>query len=608
MKYDIFISYRRDGGEYTAKILRDRLGELGYHVFFDVESLRSGDFNTRLYSVIDECRDFLLILSPGALARCEREGDWVRREVEYALEKGKNIVPIMLRGFSFPDNLPESMDAVRYKNGLEANTQFFDAFIQKLQQFLVTKLSVWQRIIQNTFFRKTVPLFLALLLLVLIGTAAAVVMNLPNRTNSDSQGEDSAEGMYPYSQEEKNLTREAVYYISLNLTNLNIMADAIDGALETARQYIYAGSLDYTSFQSKLEVSRHSFLQADLSVCSLSEDLVGRLSASPFSVDDFKAMYDSIDSFRREWTSSLTYIEWLTSPDAFLDLGDKLKIIERYQIMLDENLLMMASCTNEMLLPVTDETALDNFLYITLPELTHIPLNAANWSDSKKVLQSAQDESYKKLNDAMMDLSVLLGNYSVENAMMKEKLIQGYMEIGFTRNQAEQYVQLLLRRDELYLKAYEKFSPEEGDDVDRLWGKMLTFLSIGLYDGAASCVDAVWELEKDSNKYAAEYVPMLYRFIDNIEVTGIDYGVMVVGYYEPDGINEVFKIGDVVVAFEGEPCHHVQEYIEMKNRLTESDYTVTVLRTNEDGTPGQVMLELTKDMPRVEIRSLGKEE
>ena len=60
-EYDIFISYRRDGGESTAKILRDKLTELGYSVFFDVESLRSGDFNKKLYSVIEECDDFLLI-------------------------------------------------------------------------------------------------------------------------------------------------------------------------------------------------------------------------------------------------------------------------------------------------------------------------------------------------------------------------------------------------------------------------------------------------------------------------------------------------------------------------------------------------------------------
>ena len=94
MSYDIFISYRRNGGEHTAKIIKDTLTEQGYSVFFDVESLRSGNFNTKLYSVIDECRDFIVILSPDALERCSDPSDWVRREVEYAIEKGKNVIPI----------------------------------------------------------------------------------------------------------------------------------------------------------------------------------------------------------------------------------------------------------------------------------------------------------------------------------------------------------------------------------------------------------------------------------------------------------------------------------------------------------------------------------
>ena len=130
--YDVFISYRRSGGEYTAKILRDRLEDMGYRVFFDVESLRSGYFNTKLYSVIDECRDFLLILSPGALDRCANPDDWVRLEVERALAQEKNIIPIMLRGFDFPQQLPESLEHLRFRHGLEANSQFFDAFIQQL--------------------------------------------------------------------------------------------------------------------------------------------------------------------------------------------------------------------------------------------------------------------------------------------------------------------------------------------------------------------------------------------------------------------------------------------------------------------------------------------
>lgn len=145
MSYDIFISYRRNGGEYTAKILRDRLEDQGYQVFFDVESLRSGYFNTKLYSVIDECKDFLLILSPNALDRCEDPNDWVRLEVEHALAQEKNIIPIMLRGFEFPEHLPEILEPLRYLHGLEANSQFFDAFIQQLcTKFLITKPS-WPR-------------------------------------------------------------------------------------------------------------------------------------------------------------------------------------------------------------------------------------------------------------------------------------------------------------------------------------------------------------------------------------------------------------------------------------------------------------------------------
>ena len=105
MAYDIFISYRRRGGFETAKHL--------YRVSFDIDTLRNGDFDTELLRRIDECRDFILILSEGALDRCVdpsavASADWVRCELAYALEKNKNIVPIMLAGFTaFPDNLPD---------------------------------------------------------------------------------------------------------------------------------------------------------------------------------------------------------------------------------------------------------------------------------------------------------------------------------------------------------------------------------------------------------------------------------------------------------------------------------------------------------------------
>ena len=37
--YDLFLSYRRDGGFATARLLYERLKGLGVNVFFDLEEL-----------------------------------------------------------------------------------------------------------------------------------------------------------------------------------------------------------------------------------------------------------------------------------------------------------------------------------------------------------------------------------------------------------------------------------------------------------------------------------------------------------------------------------------------------------------------------------------
>ena len=65
MKYDIFISYRRKGGYETAKHLYDLFSKDGYRVSFDLDTLRNGDFDQALLKRIDQCSDFILILSKG---------------------------------------------------------------------------------------------------------------------------------------------------------------------------------------------------------------------------------------------------------------------------------------------------------------------------------------------------------------------------------------------------------------------------------------------------------------------------------------------------------------------------------------------------------------
>lgn len=140
IKYQIFISYRRDGGEDLARLLEYKLTERGFKVFFDVESLRSGAFNEALFEKIAECTDVLVVLPPHGLDRCINQNDWVRLEIARALELKKNVIPIMMRNFEFPETLPKDIDAIRHMNGISANNEHFEANIERLvSKFLNSK-------------------------------------------------------------------------------------------------------------------------------------------------------------------------------------------------------------------------------------------------------------------------------------------------------------------------------------------------------------------------------------------------------------------------------------------------------------------------------------
>ncbi|MBQ9930407.1 MAG: toll/interleukin-1 receptor domain-containing protein [Oscillospiraceae bacterium] len=135
----VFISYRRDGGEALAQLLFDRLTALGFSVFYDIESLSSGQFDTKIYSKIEECSDFLVVLPPSALDRCIYEEDWVRCEIRHALQHKKNIVPVMMRGFVFPPDLPADISAIATANGVSFESmEYLEARIDKIASMLVS--------------------------------------------------------------------------------------------------------------------------------------------------------------------------------------------------------------------------------------------------------------------------------------------------------------------------------------------------------------------------------------------------------------------------------------------------------------------------------------
>lgn len=110
-KYDIFISYRRDGGAQYARILQLMLIQRGYKVFLDYDELTDGVFSEKIISAIKEAPVFMLVLSKGSMARCANEGDWVRQEMATAIELHKHIIPVNPdNGFDgFPDGMPDEL-------------------------------------------------------------------------------------------------------------------------------------------------------------------------------------------------------------------------------------------------------------------------------------------------------------------------------------------------------------------------------------------------------------------------------------------------------------------------------------------------------------------
>lgn len=114
MQYDVFISYRREGGLDLARQLAQQLERLGVSCFFDLEEIQTGKFNEKIYEAIDNSRYFIFILSPRSLDRCANDGDWVRRELEHACSRGLLPIPVLWKGDSpsFPKNLPETLRGI----------------------------------------------------------------------------------------------------------------------------------------------------------------------------------------------------------------------------------------------------------------------------------------------------------------------------------------------------------------------------------------------------------------------------------------------------------------------------------------------------------------
>jgi hypothetical protein len=138
----VFVSYRRTDEAWAVAVFGD-LTHNGYDVFIDYDAIASGNFEAAILENIKARAHFLVLLTPTALERCSDPKDWMRREIEVALDSKRNIVPLMFDGFDFGTSatagqLTGKLAALKEYNGISipAGVFFSDAMGRLRNKFL----------------------------------------------------------------------------------------------------------------------------------------------------------------------------------------------------------------------------------------------------------------------------------------------------------------------------------------------------------------------------------------------------------------------------------------------------------------------------------------
>ena len=579
-KYDVFISYRRDGGAETAKHLRDALTERGYRVFLDVESLRNGPFNKALYEVIENTKDFVLILPANGLDRCLSEDDWVRLEIEHAKACGKNIVPVMLKGFSFPKELPESIDFIRFQSApptLEIN--YFDAYVSKLQTFLSAR--------PRPLWKKVLTACSAFLLL------CAIAFGIYYSTYT-----------YPLKKADQNLVSSLINYIALNMKQVDIAGSLFNKELDRVLEFIEGKTTDSES-AILLELSnyREEIKKCRASITSMPDQLRQQLMTSRFDVGDLDTFKPALLVVLDQYTESLGYIR-----DEMIGSGlrteHKAAYIKMMKGIAELDAEMLFYQLNETLLPVTNDNALTVLKNKLLPEMSFIYGRGLYLTHDREELSGKMDAVYLKYEKLVNDYGESLEREE-EHVDPKQTLADIESLIAFAEAMELDTGDLEARRERILAKleeleskqlevvalqkeieqkkaeAYEKFKPLPEDDQSTLWGKGKRFLTIKMPEAAAECF-SLYAKNGENEDYLLGTAAL--RFAENCTALELQGGVAV-GVYEEGKPHQAVQIGDIIYEVDGTPIHNYMEYKDAISedrihpirvfRITETAYELT---------------------------------
>lgn len=139
----IFISHQRTASGWLAIRIKDELESRGYQVFVDSQQTdTAGRFPRKIEHSIDRSAIVICLLAQGTL-----NSTWVNREIEYAVSKGKPMIPVFQDTWAHPaalESLPTHIqqlldyDAVEFRSfqrhQVEASLQWLAESVEQLLQ------------------------------------------------------------------------------------------------------------------------------------------------------------------------------------------------------------------------------------------------------------------------------------------------------------------------------------------------------------------------------------------------------------------------------------------------------------------------------------------
>jgi hypothetical protein len=141
----VFVSYRRedvpDAAHWIVRELEHRYGK--GNVFLDVDKISPGrPYATVIAEWVEQADVFVAVIGPGWLGaetagvrRIKRPEDFIRREVEIAVQAGKPVIPLLFENAAVPEveDLPESLASLPDVQALHVTREHFDADVARLE-------------------------------------------------------------------------------------------------------------------------------------------------------------------------------------------------------------------------------------------------------------------------------------------------------------------------------------------------------------------------------------------------------------------------------------------------------------------------------------------